>query len=1225
LFGGSTPEQQERLPPAQQQAPEKQKQQQSESTSSDDDLKYSFQFTTVLNGNISAIHRDNNDVLWVGTTGGLFRYNGSLRSLMRGQTDSETSERRLSSPDTSPRVRGDEGGESYRNQANEEFVQFSTKDGLVNNWVNAIDHDEDGTLWIGTQGGISCYDGKGFINFTTTDGLVHNGIRAIHCEKDGALWFGTYGSGVSCYDGKSIVNITTADGLLNNAVRTIHRDLNGALWFGTYGGASRLLSKRMDSSTLLFGDSHPEQQKGRFLNFTPKDGLLEGKVTEIEQTPDGILWFASGSLGSVLSQYDGQKFDAIKCNENRFEPFKKEDPSGGYVSAMHVSPDGELWLATFPWASRHIVSIYRYDGKSVNLFNLGTFENRGVSVIHAESDGVLWFGTFSGGVSKYEIPYPPLSSPRIREDRGGEFIHFTIEDGLPNNRITSIYRGQDGMLWFGTWSGLCRYDGKNFLSFTEEPRLGHDRINAICDSSDGVLWIGTMSGGVVAYDGNAFTSLDTRDGLADNWIHDIYEDSDGYLWFATAKGITRYKRSVKKPSVRIVAVQEDKKYTDLTAIPPITAKNRVMIEYQGIDVKTIPEKRQYRYRITNYELRVTNSNFLYERKFDQRNKRHATHNTDSTYNYTKETTYEWISKKPGSYIFEVQAIDRDLNYSETASVTLKVIPPWYLNGWIALPSGAGILVFLVSSAFATSRYFTQRRKAQKLQVQLLEEERKSREAAESANQAKSTFLASMSHDIRTPLNAILGYAQILQREKDLQPNQRSAVKTIESSGNHLLALINDILDISKIESGQAELAETNFDLTQLINELFVVFQLRCEQKGLDLRLEWGSGKMAKGQEGEEQDERSILVYGDEGKLRRTLMNLLANAVKFTETGEIILRISQSSTLEDKVTSTMSESKTVINYFTFEVIDTGVGISPEKQATIFEPFIHSDSRAEDRSSTEKEGTGLGLTIAKKYVAVMGGDLSVESIPQKGSRFFFTVPLQSPGEKTTSIAADLFQKDSQTLPTSLANGVKVKALVADDNLENRSVLSQMFENIAVTVVTAENGQQALEKVRDERPDIVFMDIWMPVMDGLETTEQILKEFKEERPILVAFSASALVHEQQKYSDAGFDDFIPKPVRAEQIYDCLAKLLHIEYEYGDDVVSPSIDFEKIVFPEELLLHLRDAAELSNVTALRDKLDEVRELGEPGRLLAEQLYELSRQFDMEGILRILEAIKHR
>jgi signal transduction histidine kinase len=332
-------------------------------------------------------------------------------------------------------------------------------------------------------------------------------------------------------------------------------------------------------------------------------------------------------------------------------------------------------------------------------------------------------------------------------------------------------------------------------------------------------------------------------------------------------------------------------------------------------------------------------------------------------------------------------------------VTLTVLPLWYLNGWIAIPSGGGILAFLILQIIFVSRYIAKRREFQRLRNKMFIELAEAKEAAEEANQAKSNFLANMSHDIRTPLNAILGYAQILSREDDLQPHHHPLVSTIFESGNHLLALINDILDISKIEAGRIELQETNFDLTALIDRLVTVFQFRCEQKGLRLRLEWQSGKVAKGQEGKgakgqegkEHASRfthhvshSIFVYGDEGKLRRVLTNLLSNAVNFTESGEIVLRISESYDTQHATRNTQHVSR-----FTFEVIDTGVGIPLEQQEAIFEPFTQGGALVAARlcpatsppadGMPAQEGTGLGLTIAKRYVELMGGKIAVESPP------------------------------------------------------------------------------------------------------------------------------------------------------------------------------------------------------------------------------------------------------
>jgi CheY-like chemotaxis protein len=265
--------------------------------------------------------------------------------------------------------------------------------------------------------------------------------------------------------------------------------------------------------------------------------------------------------------------------------------------------------------------------------------------------------------------------------------------------------------------------------------------------------------------------------------------------------------------------------------------------------------------------------------------------------------------------------------------------------------------------------------------------------------------------------------------------------------------------------------------------------------------------------------------------------------------------------------------------------------------------------------------------------MGGELDFESALEKGSRFFFTIPLEPTTEGLRPGSVDAVRQ-----VVRLAAGYQVKALVADDNQENRDVLSQMLSDIGVTVIMAENGGQVLDAVRAEVPDIVFMDIWIPVMDGLEATQRIIEEFGEERPKLVAVSASALVHEQQRYFEAGFDDFIAKPVDSQRVYECLATFLHVEYEY-DDSERPKTDFEKIVLPEELLSRLRRAAEFWEVTELEEALEEVcspslcsgsptaspyGQISEHRRLLAERLRELSRNFDMEGILEILGKISH-
>ncbi len=249
--------------------------------------------------------------------------------------------------------------------------------------------------------------------------------------------------------------------------------------------------------------------------------------------------------------------------------------------------------------------------------------------------------------------------------------------------------------------------------------------------------------------------------------------------------------------------------------------------------------------------------------------------------------------------------------------------------------------------------------------------------------------------------------------------------------------------------------------------------------------------------------------------------------------------------------------------------------------------------------------------------MGGELEVESTPGKGSRFFFTVPLPSIAEADTSDATD----DEGLKPTCLADGYRVLALVADDNKENRDVLSFILSDIGVTVITAENGQQAVQKVHANRPDIVFMDIRMPQMDGLEATRQILENIPSP-PKMVAISASALAHEQQRYLESGFDDFIPKPFKAQQVYTCLANLLHIEYVF-ETAESAPVFFSDIFLPKDLYERLKEAAEITSVTELRNYLQEIESLGETGQRLAEQMRTPIRNYDMETILNILSEIR--
>jgi PAS domain S-box-containing protein len=463
-----------------------------------------------------------------------------------------------------------------------------------------------------------------------------------------------------------------------------------------------------------------------------------------------------------------------------------------------------------------------------------------------------------------------------------------------------------------------------------------------------------------------------------------------------------------------------------------------------------------------------------------------------------------------------------------------------------------------------------------------------KEAAENANRAKSLFLANMSHEIRTPMNAILGYSQILMRKKELDQGTKDSIKTIDSSGKNLLTMINEILDLSKIESGKMELQTVDFRLNELIQDVESLFDLRCKQK----KLRWISSKLS----------NQIIVHGDQNKLRQVLINLLGNAVKFTDSGEVSLSI---KTLEE-------------DQYLFEVTDTGEGIAVESQQKIFYPFEQVETEC------QKGGTGLGLAISKKQLELMGAELLLKSNIGVGSNFYFTVHLP-PAEKEI-ITTNPFKNVLHLSPDH-----QVKALLVDDVKENLEVLSKLLLDIGVEVILAENGKEGVEKVRKHQPDIIFMDIRMPVMSGEEAIKLIQNEYGNDRFKFVAITASAFGRPREHYLSRGFHEFISKPFEVDEIFNCLSELLGVEFVYEvDETVAEKtleieeIDLSLITLPEDLYMKLKKSSEICSITEIERLLNEMRRVGGDCNILAERFQRLLITYDLVGIAKDLEQVKY-
>jgi PAS domain S-box-containing protein len=463
--------------------------------------------------------------------------------------------------------------------------------------------------------------------------------------------------------------------------------------------------------------------------------------------------------------------------------------------------------------------------------------------------------------------------------------------------------------------------------------------------------------------------------------------------------------------------------------------------------------------------------------------------------------------------------------------------------------------------------------------------RLAKETAEAATRAKSEFLANMSHELRTPLNSVLGYAQILQRDRSLSASQREALKAISKGGSHLLDLINDVLDLSKIEAGRVEIENTTVDLARLAIDLKYLVAESVRRKGLLLTIALAPDVP-----------RRVMLDGRH--LRQVLLNLLGNAIKFTERGEVRMSIGRADDTR----------------LLFEVSDTGVGIEPEGLTAIFEAFTQT------KTGAAAGGTGLGLTISQHLISKMGGALQVDSIRGRGSRFFFALPLVASSDTSTIGPSDA-ELAAPPLDARLADGEHVSALVVDDSPMNCRILAGLLEAAGVHVITAGGGFEAVRLAHDYKPDVIFMDLKMPDLDGYEATRRIAADTVTADIPVIAVTASAFGDTRTAAQSAGCIDYLPKPVRAESLFGALQQHLGVQFVTGSDNLDDSGPIE---IPRRLAIatRLRDAVALGDVTDL-EKLAQELMAGEVSEVaLGRRISRLATNFDFDGVTALAAAL---
>jgi len=1112
-------------------------------------------------GIIKSMIIDDQDRIWTGSKDDVFRFSPSTGEAKRFSgafgTDVESAQNFINSIlyineeeiwlGTSTR-----GALKYNSLTNE--VEELVGAGPSEAYVHIIKRDEYGNIWIGHNGGVRILpnDKQEAVVYDANSAagpLPSSGVHTLFVDDQDNIWVGSAFHGIYVSTNnksfKTMETFDTGDAPKREPViSSLLYDHEGKLWVGYNSSGIDILP--LDGG------------RGRALRYREDDeqSLGPNTVSMISEDSHHDVWV--GTYQGGLQRYDraSGRFDVFEVDEDNPHSIAGRD-----IRGMAEDDESNLWILTHGQGLSYwdretgYFSNFRRDPGSPAM---SLIDDWPYSILFG-SDDLIYVGTAVGlSVLKPESMAFRNFAPRADEP-----------EGLSNSVINCIFEDSQNRVWLGSNDGLILFDASTGRgkTYTVEQGMPNRVVVSIIEDDSGLLWAGTYNGlARLNPESGDIKAYDAEDGLVHNefFPRSVAKSEDGTLYFGQKNGITYFKPGDIRdntyiPQVHLTSFKLFNK--EVPVVPDVDEPgvlNSHVLKADGIvldyDQKVIgiefvglnfvqSSKNQYAYKLEGFE---DDWNYLDSRK---------------------EVNYTNLS--PGKYTFMVKASNNDGYWNpEPRSFKIQVLPPYWETIWfrgllilivVLIPA---LVVFLRTRQIRNQNFllestvnmrthelkqahdqlrgaFTQLESNQK-QIQTQNEEMQghrenlerlvrertrelklAKERAEHSDRLKSAFLANMSHEIRTPMNAIMGFLEILSFPDIEETDRQRFVGLINQSGHTLITLIDDILDLSKIEANEFEVQPEPTHIDELCHDIKDVFVQtlppeKCDVLSIELQRDSSPVEGLKTSD-------PIVMQVDTVRLRQVLNNLMSNAVKFTDQGFVRLNYGYTESSEGL-------------FVFFEVTDTGIGISASELELIFQRFVKATSN--DRKLYR--GTGLGLTISDKLARLMGGRITVKSEEGEGSIFTLTLPFMSVEQEASAGAshaedsAEKHDKAQTTVPDFHAYSI----LVAEDEVPNFEYISKLLERTGVKVVWAMDGEETLAKYAEEHFDLLLLDLKMPVKNGYE----VLKEIRgrgDDIPVIV-LSAFAMNEDRQKSLAAGANDFLGKPFSVDELLDKISDYL-------------------------------------------------------------------------------------